>query len=506
MKSGYTDICADKFLFFSRLSSAAVLILILTGGVGFFHGAMTERSCRTDLFVLLWMAETVISFLFSIDRKTALFGTDGWYMGLFTLGILGALYFLISRLWKYSPMILYTALAFSVPVYLLGILDRFSIHLIQLELRDPSFISTLGNINWFMGYYSVLTAAGAGLLIAESKRNGSGKGTGLKTVLLSAWMVIAFAAGFAQGSDSVLLFFGALFAGSVLFYPEGAGEEGTFSGKIRAFLLLFLLFCTGASIIRLMRLLLPGYNYDSSGLLSRITEGPLPFILLLSGLILFILSRFLSGKTGEKMKTDRRLFLILLILPFFFWLATALLHTKAGLFPNLPDDLFLLDPHFGSGRGEAFRAALLTWWNLPLVNRLFGAGPDCFMTAAYSTVPLAGELTVFWPDDLLTNAHCEPLTVLVNGGIAGLICFYGMLFSVFFRDDPAGDDSVREDPDGDDTGSVLRLAVFCYMIHNLISFATILNLPFLMMLMAMYRSGKTGRHTQEIRNSGHPLF
>ena len=98
-------------------------------------------------------------------------------------------------------------MAASGAVFLLGILDRFSFYLIPLKIRQPGFISTLGNINWFCGYLSVLAPLGiCPLIFSEQSASPSLK----KRLVYSVYTVLAFTAGFCQGSDSILLFWAAL--------------------------------------------------------------------------------------------------------------------------------------------------------------------------------------------------------------------------------------------------------------------------------------------------------
>lgn len=50
-------------------------------------------------------------------------------------------------------------------VFGLGLLNRFDVYPIASLRGDRSFISTLGNINWYCGFLAVFLPVGMGLLI-----------------------------------------------------------------------------------------------------------------------------------------------------------------------------------------------------------------------------------------------------------------------------------------------------------------------------------------------------
>lgn len=166
MKSGYVNISYDKYTFFIYSSLVAILLLLVTGLFLLFREL--NRILITDFFVLIFILLSTISFLLSSYRQDGLnsvLGAEGWYMGYLTILVMCVLYFLISRLWLFEKIVVYAIFIGSFLVYLLGILDRYSLYIIPLEVRNSSFISTLGNINWFMGFYSVITPLGVVLFL-----------------------------------------------------------------------------------------------------------------------------------------------------------------------------------------------------------------------------------------------------------------------------------------------------------------------------------------------------
>lgn len=211
MKQGYVDIGKAKYHFFifSSLAAAGIftLISILLTAQGIYQWLKKRKMYLidwnnlsiVDLLVMMYAAEIFISYAFSDFRGEALWGTEGWYMGLVLKLILCALYFFISRLWDGNRFVWHMSIVISGVVFVLGILDRFSIYLIPLEIRQPEFISTLGNINWFNGYLSVLAPIGICMFLFQNKN------IYLK-LFYGIYTIISFMAGVSQGGDSIFLF------------------------------------------------------------------------------------------------------------------------------------------------------------------------------------------------------------------------------------------------------------------------------------------------------------
>lgn len=158
MKEGYVEIGRAKYSFWIRISLSTAAVLLLFFVIRLIR-ELKEKSLQfqaTDISILVFAGTLLLTLALAVDRKEALFGTEGWNMGFALYGVLCLLYLMIRLLWKPDKWIIYLALLASGGIYLLGILDRFSIYFIPLEIRNPGFLSTLGNINWFTGYLVIL--------------------------------------------------------------------------------------------------------------------------------------------------------------------------------------------------------------------------------------------------------------------------------------------------------------------------------------------------------------
>ena len=479
MKEGYVDIGKAKYHFFLYSSLAAVGILSLTGIVCKIQKLLSQ--CRqkqapsldlnglslTDLLVMLFAAELFLSFALSDYPREAFWGTEGWYMGLILFLTLCSLYFLISRFRINGKLILYAGMAASGAVFLLGILDRFSFYLIPLKIRQPGFISTLGNINWFCGYLSVLAPLGiCPLIFSEQSASPSLK----KRLVYSVYTVLAFTAGFCQGSDSILLFWAAL-----LFLLLWVASSNA-SWLVNC-LLSVSLWCFSASAVRILFRVFPGgYNYETNNLCLFLVHSN---TVLFTGCFTFFLFLFLRERSGNRSlkKPVRTILAFLVTLCFLLWLLLALKNTKEGIPFLSQSSLFLLNSSWGNGRGAALKAGWDLFRQMPFSQKMLGAGPDCFSSLAYSPPELAAELNAAFGGSRLTNSHNELLTSLVNTGIAGTFLYLGIQLSFMAR-------CLKRKTEADALYP-MAACVFCYLIHNLVSFSQVLNLPFLFLILGM---------------------
>ncbi len=485
MKNGYVDIGTHKYYFFFYISVGALLLLLLSGSLPLIRGFSANSLHVTEIFVSLFLVESLITFALSSYKSEALRGTDGWHMGLLTFLLCFGLYLMISHLASVPAKMLIPILSASALVFVLGILDRFSVYLIPLKLRNPSFISTLGNINWFMGYYVVLSPVGIGAFMYEIGDYAYGTsdpakkpGHGIRMTLLSVYVLIAFMCGLSQGCESVFLFFAALFGGLLFLCGKGIFH-------MEHWFLLLGFWGIASQGIRLLRVMLPeGYNYETEGFCARVTGNDAAFVIgILALLICYALRNYRKRPElyDRICRHIRRGIFLAIPLCLILWILAGILKTHYHLFPALTNSLFSFNEDFGSGRGKAFQTAFAAFRNMPLKAKLFGIGQDSFAAYVYSVPEIAEGLRAYWPDDRLTNAHCEFLTMLVDQGILGVLLYFGIFVSCLVE-------TLRclKDKEKDSTMTVLSsLTVFCYLIHNLISFTTVLNLPFLVMIMAM---------------------
>lgn len=480
MQNGYQDMgeAKNRFFLYASIAAAGIMgicsLLCLLARLGNKapdrkpYLVDWDRVSATDLLVLIYGTMVFLSYVFTDNKSEALWGTEGWYIGCVLLLLLCFLYFFISRLWDGNIKVLYLLPVSSAIVFLLGIGNRFSFYPAFLKGDFPEFISTLGNINWYCGYLSITAPIGVGMFLLSDEKSTPK----WKNRAWGSYGLITFLTAFSQGSDSIFLWFAAL----LFIFLWISLEKEEWLGNWMA---LVVLWGASAQIIRIMRYVLPGrYNYEGSNLCGYFTNSSLSLWILAAAAVFYGMIR--AKKFNDSKKIKRGL-LILLLSVCGLWCLLTVIHTAYGI-PWLKEretlqKIFLFDRNWGHGRGAACITGARIFEKLPLIHKLLGAGPDCFAHCAYSMPELSALLYESFGTARLTNAHNELLTSLVNLGILGVCSYLGIFILFIGKCMKKG----RENP-------VLYLfaaSIVCYFVHNMVSFAHVLNLPFLFLFLGM---------------------
>ncbi|MCM1175523.1 MAG: O-antigen ligase family protein [Blautia sp.] len=477
-ENGYQEIGDAKYLFFRNVSLVTVFCMLCVRAVIFVArgkklsiSALYKRMSITDWFAYGYLVLVLFSYVCTPFKEEAFPGAEGWHMGLVSQLLFICLYFLFSRYFKWNDKMPYVMLSGSILVFGLGILNRYSVYPINLggqtDGRMAIFISTLGNINWFCGYWAVFCAIGAALYwICRS---------GWQKAAAGVYVVTAFWAGIVQGSNSAYL----VLTGIFLFLFCLSFQENRTMRRFLETVLLFLLSCQMARALRYV----PGFrvNYESTpGLV--LTNTNLTLYLGAAVGIIYLLFYYLTEYKKVQIADYQKMrgavllllasaaagFVILLIL-------NTLLPEGVRGFSEVP--FLIFNDAWAEYRGATWTDGVLTYRSMTLFRKLIGVGPDCFAEYLYTVPELAERVRVQFGSSRLTNAHNEWLTILVNQGILGLICYSGIFISVFIRFVKKA--HIRP---------VLYLfaaAVLTYTLHNMASFQQVLNAPFIFMIMGI---------------------
>lgn len=494
VEEGYTNIGEAKNRFFLAVSMASFGVLFFLYIIDKISRAKEgkkrgqaylidwERVSLTDLLVLLYATEIFLSYVFSDNKNEALWGTEGWYMGLVPLLLLCGLYFLISRLWQGNETIIYPVMVSTAVVFLGGICNRFSFYPIVFEGTQPDFISTLGNINWFCGFLSVVAPLGIGLVVVRKTD------CVWKQAVVFLYAVIVFMAGFAQGSDSIFLWFGAVFF-LLLFISLDKKEY------LARWFVLLSLWGLSAWMVKALRIwTVDKFNYETSGICGYFTDSHISvWIMAFAAVGYFGVKRQMSLKTegkivsgdggerifpeAEKVRRKKRTLIICPIAILAVWIVLSLMNTTFGI-PFLKENsLCTFDGNWGHGRGITFYTGMKIFGELPLLQKMLGAGPDCFAAVAYELPEIASMLREYFGSSRLTNSHNEVITALVNTGVLGTALYVSILFVSLKKYLKAGKSNV--------IFYLFAVSILGYFIHNMVSFAQVLNLPFLFLILGM---------------------
>lgn len=448
-EAGYSHIGTDKAVFFQKFGVGAGkwLVLFLALYLIFGFGGLIAAAFReirsgdsvadvlrkrldgrkrislaaaVDFFALIYCAVLIFSYAFTDYREEALWGLKRWYVGFIPQMMLVGIYFLVSRFWKPRKWLFYIIYFVSGAVFLMGCLNRFGIYAFGLKNDGPTFISTIGNINWYCGYAVSVMFAGTVLLWL-------GEGRVWQKAFLMLYTAIGYLSLLLQGSDSGLV---ALAVVMLVMFCMSAKDSGR-----------MLVFWQGMTILSveclgifLVKSLAPGrINYI--GKVTVILTGRAVSITMTLASALALLLVWSDRKRG---KHRGRLFRILA------WTAAVgsvcavlgavlmvVINTKnPGSLGKLSENpWFTFNDGWGSKRGATWCAGWKCFAAQDVLHKLVGVGPNCMWCYINSgkDQELYTYVTTMFPGLRLTNAHSEWLTILVDTGILGLIGYAGMM-------------------------------------------------------------------------------
>ena len=497
----YQDIGAYKFAFFSGVSTlflvpGAVLGLVYAvlkpfGGKREKVRAEGGRFSWLDIGMLAYLLFHILSFFGSGFKEDAWAGVGGWNMGLRTQLLMIAAYFLLSRFFplRRLKLILAGAMLGSGIAFVIGILHRFSIDPFGFYRGLDSdttlrFLSTIGQATWYSSFVCTVLPIGLCLFYASDK---------VKIRVISGiYCTLGFMTLVTQNSDSAFAALAALLFG--MFLASCVSPK-----RMERFLEVVILCAASFKAIGFLQRGFPEQAVQLGSLSEAFSMGVLSWILLLFGAAFYILLLRMEEKGGASFeksweKTGRRLFTLACILTGILLVAviggialntTGLLEQLFGI--SSDNQYLLFNDKWGSNRGFNWKMAVRIFSGLPLLSKIFGVGPDCFMAYSYSVPEYAQLLNDYWKPDVLTNAHNEFLNLLICIGIGGLLSFLLLLGAGARRFYRIG----KEHPE------VLMglLAVCSYAAHNFFCYQQVCCTPFLFLILGL--SERLARRREE---------
>ncbi len=501
---GYTLIGDVKYELFRNISltTIAVMAVVIVAAVlcrrdGHWLVKHYQTMSVTDWFAYGYFVAVMLSYLGSAYKEDALWGVEGWYMGTVTQMIFVLLYFFFSRYFYQNRGWIEVWLAASAVVFLLGICNRYSVYPIVMEGQTDTFISTLGNINWFCGYWSVAASIGIAWYWCSAG--------GWARLPAGIYSMIAMLSGVTQGSDSAYLVFAIIFI--VLFLLSFHNGH-----KMYRFLELCMMFAVSCRLGRVLRYI-PAldYNYEPADGGSRITAALFDGNVILWALAILILcygllrgldraSYIFAGSKadgsastgiwrllrGPYMGKHRQRGVVAVgVSVVLFCVVTAylfhngILHVRgaAGTAEEESGFLLIFNEDWGNGRGAAWNCGIDAYRNMDTLHKVVGIGPDCFADYVYDVPMLAQRLADSFTNQRLTNAHNELLTQLVNVGAIGFLCYLGLFLSAFLR--------CMRRADKQPLLYMCAVGILAYAVHGMVSFQQVLNTPYIFIVMGI---------------------
>lgn len=470
------------------------------------EGGMTPGFGAMDWAMAAYVVIVVLSAAASDYGKLAWAGYEGWFMGAVSQLLLVGTYFFVSRRYDGARWPLYLGELALFFVTLFGLLHRLGIDPLGLlvywnsmDWEYSHMLSTLGNINWLCGYYSVALA----FLTVHFLRV---KGTWSKAVLYVG-TVAAFVLLGVQGSQGGLLILGVCVACGLYLGRKSAGVRKRVYALLAGFF-----FCMPLMGLGMVLRGEKAAVVQDGNIFWMVSWPAWPVAGAVCLAACLLCGRWRLGKRQAR-------------------LAGAALLGGGAMCLTVALFVFLMrgiDDSFGSGRGFLWRIALEGFGAGGIKEKLLGAGPDCYAEAVFNRLGAGSDVWKgeHWETAVFTNAHNEFLSQLCNVGILGTAAYLAIFLTGLRvclrggqRPEQGKTEGSRLARDGAQTVAekeadrkALRddrarrnweihvlwvglMAICMYGAHALISFQQVLNAPFFFLVLGL--CGWAGRSSRD---------
>ncbi|MCR5488397.1 MAG: hypothetical protein K6F35_12870 [Lachnospiraceae bacterium] len=431
-----------------------------------------KKTTILDRFVLAYAIACLLSYLFSPYKDTILYGYDGWYMGLIAQIAFVLLYYFSSRFWRWDEICLTIYLAVSAVVFLLCILHRFRVDPMQMyvgldEGYIINFISTLGQATWFSSYMVIIFPIGLFAYWHYDKPQ--------IRVPAGIYVALSCMTMITQNSDSA---FAAYFAILVGLFCYSFRDNRLMK---RFFEVLVIMFASW-KFIGILQTIFADRAVELSETMMGMSKGNLTWFMLLISVLAYAAFYFLD-KNGKiditKLKWIRTVVLSLIGAGTALIVVYVTLNTKgvfAGTALESDHNYLVFDTYWGNNRGSSWIITVQTFFDCDFMRKLFGAGPDGFFNLAY--LYHGQELVEKWGENtILTCAHNEWMTAIINVGLVGGIAYIGIFISAMVHFTK----KVQEIPEA----AAPVLCILGYMLHNFFCYQQIICTPIIFLIMGI---------------------
>ena len=428
----------------------------------------------TDYCALTYGVAVVLSYLLTDYRDNALWGATGWFMGMVPQLALVVCYFLVSRSWNRREGLIALVFPVSAIVFALGILNRFGIFPIDMEVENILFISTIGNINWYCNYLISVFFVGFFLFwwVEWEKK--------WQKWLLTVYMIIGFATLVTNGSSSGILAMAVMY---LVAFSLSAGD-GKRMERFWHTMTIFSLTCTGIFLLRKTGILEITYMETTTELFTNCIFCIVMTIVSV-GFLLWVRSCNSKGKYPQKLfiVLSRAIsgiviaaILLLIILIVVNTVTGGCIEKMTGMSQG---GILTFSPGWGSNRGTTWKAGVMCFLEQNVLHKIVGAGPDCMSAFLYGagSEGLVELVRTSFGNSTLTNAHNEWLTVLVNTGLLGFAGYVGMMVTAIKR--YIGNRNQNDIP------AACGFGLLAYNINNMFSFQQSMGVATIFIVLAV---------------------
>ena len=388
VENRYFNILQAKGHAFAAGCIAGALLVAFSVFGNKYASKLRPKQDLTDWGLVILACSAIISCLLCGNFKAAFWGERGWCVGGFAFLMAAFLYMYLSKSFYMNQNFWLPVMAANGFIFVLGILHSAGIDALGIHTNiDPSqfyqYISTIGNVNMYVGYLCLILPALACFFIGSE-----GRASQLIYLIVIALcelnMILA-------GSDGLYLGIGvcAFFA-----FPY------VFGSKRSAFRLSLLILIYGLGLVLVSMSPAFAEKREMIGGVSAIFLRPEVFTAVIT---LGVIGIAVFSLTNEG--SSKKLLRILIIV------SEAALGATAMYF--VIKTVASFEPGWGSGRGAIWMAGLDIFKGFGPVQKIFGAGPE-----------MLGQYFVEQPTGIsrkVLAAHSEPLQILLSTGIVGFV-------------------------------------------------------------------------------------
>ncbi|MBQ0040958.1 MAG: O-antigen ligase family protein [Clostridiales bacterium] len=405
---------------------------------------LIPRKNVTEISIMAFGALAVISTLLCDFKGPSFWGNQGWWVGGVQMLLFSVLVIFLSNKLEWSRMLENTIMIIGLIVYFIDLLhgagvDFMFLHRNMLEGQYWSYLSTFGNINWFMGYIALTLPI---ILIQFLKSDNNKRNVFYCIYLFMTCIGIIFCR-----SDGLYVGFGLC-----AFFAE------PFVLSKAQYIRRFLLFVAFYGIAMMITLFMPAYSHmiPIDGVCAIFAHPIVAIGMTIIGIVGYIVvKRVVKDYTASVAKT--------LTIVFEIGLGLVVAYFVLDLIRNFGDD-------WGSMRGMIWTYAVNMFKEMPFFNKLIGMGPETLFY--YNQV-----LNERFGGIVLCN-HSDVFQFLVTNGVLGLAAWLTMWVSIAVR-------WVKtRDVEGEEF--MFLVAVMAYFGQSLVNSAECLSWPILIVVMGLY--------------------
>lgn len=439
VRNGYRDIMTVKTYFYWGITALYILLMLIfyiSSGKWREIRTMTKKDIGAPGFgFAVFSILSIVSWIFGSNHREMFFGNYGRYMGLCSILCCVITFYFISQSINFPDYFWKIWCLVGVGISVLAVVNHLGFDpffMYEAHTGERIYISTVGNLNVYAAYLSILLSLMMARYLLEKQRRW----------FYGIFLVVGFMGMVASNSDSVYLVVGVVFC-ILLWWCRDL------SYGLRYLEMLLMWFGAEAGML-LLRNSFENETHSCEKLQGILKVVLNPFFLLVGGSLVLVIYLGLRGsscteKNGKRLhsvteilwKWTRRIALGGVALAVLFVLGVMLYvnlnYTKAEAKVSLGylwRYLYFSD-QWGTSRMKVWEAAVCIFGRMNWREKIFGMGPAGFYHAAHKYLS-EQELAVFtW--GRLMDAHNGYLQYLISVGILGVLTFYGSFVALLVR-------------------------------------------------------------------------